>query len=57
LILVETVLLALAILAAPLLAGNNLQSMRKEIQAILTNRDVIAIDQEPAWKGREVSIQ
>ena len=32
-------------LAAPLLAGNDLSHMTPEIKAILTNRDVIAIDQ------------
>jgi alpha-galactosidase len=35
-----------AILAAPLLAGNDLTKMKPEIKAILTNRDVIAIDQD-----------
>jgi alpha-galactosidase len=35
-----------AILAAPLLAGNDLPNMKPEIKAILTNRDVIAIDQD-----------
>jgi alpha-galactosidase len=35
-----------AIFAAPLLAGNDLTQMKPEIKAILTNRDVIAIDQD-----------
>ena len=35
------------ILAAPLLAGNDLREMRKEILDILTNREVVAIDQDP----------
>ncbi|MGB0082912.1 MAG: glycoside hydrolase family 27 protein [Terracidiphilus sp.] len=35
-----------AMLAAPLLAGNDLPNMKPEILAILTNRDVIAIDQD-----------
>jgi alpha-galactosidase len=35
-----------AILAAPLLAGNNLTEMKPETTAILTNREVIAIDQD-----------
>ena len=35
-----------AILAAPLLAGNDLPHMKPEIEAILTNRQVIAIDQD-----------
>jgi alpha-galactosidase len=36
------------ILAAPLMAGNDLRKMTKETQAILTNKDVIAIDQDKA---------
>jgi alpha-galactosidase len=40
-----------AILAAPLLAGNDLPHMTPEIKAILTNSDVIAIDQDKL--GRE----
>jgi alpha-galactosidase len=36
-----------AMLAAPLLAGNDLPNMKPEIKAILTNKDVIAIDQDP----------
>jgi alpha-galactosidase len=35
-----------AILAAPLLAGNDLTTMTPETIALLTNRDVIAIDQD-----------
>jgi alpha-galactosidase len=35
-----------AMLAAPLLAGNDLHNMTPEIRNILTNRDVIAIDQD-----------
>jgi alpha-galactosidase len=35
-----------AMLAAPLLAGNDLPHMKPEIKSILTNRDVIAIDQD-----------
>jgi len=35
-----------AILAAPLLAGNDLPHMTPEVKSILTNRDVIAIDQD-----------
>ena len=40
-----------AILAAPLIAGNDLRSMTPEIRDILTNKEVIAIDQDPL--GRE----
>jgi alpha-galactosidase len=42
-----------AMLAAPLLAGNDLPNMKPEIKAILTNRDVIAIDQDR--QGREAT--
>jgi alpha-galactosidase len=35
-----------AMLAAPLLAGNDLPNMKPEIKAILTNPEVIAIDQD-----------
>ena len=47
-----------ALLAAPLLAGNDLTRMSPETLAILTNRDVIAIDQDPAGKqGDRVSAE
>jgi alpha-galactosidase len=36
-----------AMLAAPLLAGNDVRSMTDQTRDILTNRDVIAIDQDP----------
>ena len=39
-----------AILAAPLLAGNDLTTMTPETIALLTNKEVIAIDQDPAGK-------
>jgi alpha-galactosidase len=39
-----------AMLAAPLLAGNDLTAMKPEIKAILTNRDVVAIDQDKLGK-------
>jgi alpha-galactosidase len=42
-----------SMLAAPLLAGNDLPHMKPEIKAILTNRDVIAIDQDRL--GRQAS--
>jgi alpha-galactosidase len=35
------------LLAAPLIAGNDLRAMSKETLAILTNKDVIAVDQDP----------
>ena len=44
-----------AILAAPLMAGNDLRAMTPEIRDILTNRDVIAIDQDPLGRqGRKI---
>src|SRR5215467_6805196 len=36
-----------SILAAPLLAGNDLRNMTPSILEILTNREVIAVDQDP----------
>ena len=36
-----------AMLAAPLLAGNDVRSMVDTTRAILTNREVIAVDQDP----------
>jgi len=39
-----------AMLASPLLAGNDLPNMKPEIKAILTNKDVIAIDQDKLGK-------
>jgi alpha-galactosidase len=52
-----------AMLAAPLLAGNDLPNMKPEIKAILTNKDVIAIDQDKlgrqgtrAYEGGEVEV-
>ena len=44
------------LLAAPLLAGNDLSKMTPETLAILTNREVIAIDQDPlGQQGDRVS--
>jgi len=40
-----------SILAAPLIAGNDLRNMRPEIRDILTNKEVIAVDQDSL--GRE----
>jgi alpha-galactosidase len=39
-----------ALLAAPLLAGNDLTRMTPDTRAVLTNREVIAIDQDPAGR-------
>jgi alpha-galactosidase len=47
-----------AILAAPLLAGNDLSTMTPETVALLTNRDVIAVDQDAMGKqGDRVSAE
>jgi alpha-galactosidase len=47
-----------AILAAPLLAGNDLSTMTPETVALLTNRDVIAVDQDSGGKqGDRVSAE
>jgi alpha-galactosidase len=44
-----------AILAAPLIAGNDLRDMKPEIREILAHREVIAVDQDPAGnQGRRV---
>ena len=44
-----------AILAAPLIAGNDLRSMTAETREILTNKEVIAVDQDAlGMQGRRV---
>jgi alpha-galactosidase len=52
-----------SILAAPLLAGNDIRNMTDETKAILLNKEVIAIDQDragkqgkQAWKGGDQEI-
>ena len=43
------------LLAAPLIAGNDLKSMTPEIKEILTNQEVIAVNQDPlGMEGRRV---
>jgi alpha-galactosidase len=42
-----------SMLAAPLMAGNDLRAMSAETREILTNREVIAIDQDPL--GRQAT--
>jgi alpha-galactosidase len=45
-----------AMLAAPLMSGNDVRSMSPEIKEILTNKDVIAIDQDRLGRqGRRIS--
>jgi alpha-galactosidase len=47
-----------SILAAPLLAGNDLTHMDPEVLSILTNKDVIAVDQDPKGiQGHRVTQQ
>ncbi len=44
-----------ALLAAPLMAGNDLRTMSAETREILTSREVIAVDQDPlGMQGRKV---
>jgi alpha-galactosidase len=44
-----------AMLAAPLIAGNDLRSMAPEIKAILTNKEVIAVNQDVlGMQGRRI---
>jgi len=44
-----------ALFAAPLMAGNDLEAMKPEVKEILTNREVIAVDQDPlGMQGRKV---
>jgi alpha-galactosidase len=40
-----------SMVAAPLIAGNDLRSTSPEISEILMNKEVIAVDQDPAGKG------
>jgi len=51
------------ILNAPLIAGNDLRSMSPEIKEILTNKEVIAVNQDPlgreakrVWKDGELEV-
>ncbi len=44
-----------AVLAAPLLAGNDLRDMKADTRDILSNKEVIAVDQDPLGRqGRRV---
>jgi alpha-galactosidase len=43
-----------ALLRAPLIAGNDLRQMTDETKSILMNREVIAIDQDPAAKPVQI---
>jgi alpha-galactosidase len=52
-----------AIMAAPLIAGNDIRNMTPEIRDILTNKEVIAVDQDPlgrqgrrVWKDGDVEV-
>jgi alpha-galactosidase len=44
-----------SLFAAPLMAGNDLESMKPEIKEILTNPEVVAVNQDPlGMQGRKV---
>jgi alpha-galactosidase len=44
-----------AIMAAPLIAGNDIRNMSTQVHDILTNTEVIAVDQDPAgFQGTRV---
>lgn len=52
-----------AMLAAPLMAGNNLTEMSDDVRSILTDKDVVAIDQDKlgkqadrVWAGDQIEI-
>jgi alpha-galactosidase len=52
-----------SLLAAPLIAGNNFTEMNDDVRSILTNKEVIAIDQDKlghqgdrVWAGEETEI-
>ncbi|HEY8997462.1 MAG TPA: glycoside hydrolase family 27 protein, partial [Edaphobacter sp.] len=52
-----------SMLAAPLIAGNNFTEMNDDVRSILTNKEVIAIDQDKLghqgdrlWAGEETEI-
>jgi alpha-galactosidase len=52
----ETHLSLWAMMAAPLISGNDLRSMPADVAAILTNAEVIAVDQDPiGYQGYRVS--
>jgi alpha-galactosidase len=42
------------LLSAPLMAGNDIRSMTPEIRDLLTNKDVVAVDQDAAQQGRRI---
>jgi alpha-galactosidase len=46
-----------AIMAAPLMAGNDLRAMTAETKAILLNKEVVAIDQDPLGAQGRVVIE
>ena len=46
-----------AMLAAPLIAGNDLRSMRPEIHDILTNKEVIASQPGPAGTASAARVE
>jgi alpha-galactosidase len=43
------------LMAAPLMAGNDIRSLSDEIRTVLTNKEVVAVDQDPlGYQGRRV---
>ena len=46
-----------SMLAAPLIAGNDLRDMKPEIHDILTNKEVIAVNQDPLGSAGTASPQ
>ena len=46
-----------ALMAAPLMAGNDLTSMTEQTRSILTNKEVIAVDQDGLGKAGERVMQ
>lgn len=46
-----------AILAAPLLMSVDLRTIRPEYKAILQNRKIIAVDQDPLGESRHAHLQ
>ena len=46
-----------AIMAAPLMAGNDLRAMTEETRAILLNKEVIEVDQDPLGVQGEVVVE
>jgi len=46
-----------SIMSAPLMLGNDPRNMDSQIKAIITNKDAIAIDQDPTEQGRRIVVK